>query len=94
VHGRGCEVSAYVVEYATGVLKLDVVCSDFRQVALPHPSFDVVTAFNSFEHLPQPRSVVRRIHKILRPGGLLLIKTWIYRAKMAIGPCPMTSPPS
>ena len=39
----GCDVSAYAVEYATGVLKLDVVCSDFRQVALPHPSFDVVT---------------------------------------------------
>jgi 2-polyprenyl-3-methyl-5-hydroxy-6-metoxy-1,4-benzoquinol methylase len=35
--------------------------------------FDAVTAWHVFEHLPDPRSTLRECHRILRPGGGLLL---------------------
>jgi 2-polyprenyl-3-methyl-5-hydroxy-6-metoxy-1,4-benzoquinol methylase len=37
--------------------------------------FDVVTIFDVFEHLPDPRESLRVLISLLRPGGLLLIST-------------------
>jgi SAM-dependent methyltransferase len=84
----GCDVSAFAADYARTALKLDVLQGDFRKVTLPQRNFDVVTAFNSFEHLPQPRAVADSLAQLVRPGGLLLIETWDYRSLIAraLGP--------
>jgi SAM-dependent methyltransferase len=37
--------------------------------------FDVVTAFDVVEHLPEPLAVLRQIRQLLRPGGMLVIET-------------------
>ncbi len=46
--------------------------------ALPYPfednSFDLVEAFHVLEHLEKPFSVMKELHRILRPGGTLHIK--------------------
>jgi len=46
---------------------------------LPYPfernSFDLVEAFHVLEHLDRPFDVMREIHRILKPGGRLIIKT-------------------
>ncbi len=43
--------------------------------ALPFPAnhFDVVTCSHSFHHYPDQRRVVAEMHRVLRPGGRLLI---------------------
>lgn len=45
----------------------------------PYPikdnSFETVEAFHILEHLDRPFDVMREIHRILKPGGRLIIKT-------------------
>jgi SAM-dependent methyltransferase len=38
-------------------------------------SFDAIVATNVVEHLPNPRATFRELARVLRPGGVLLIKT-------------------
>jgi 2-polyprenyl-3-methyl-5-hydroxy-6-metoxy-1,4-benzoquinol methylase len=41
--------------------------------SLPSPIFDVVTSFETIEHLKDDKGFLERILKLLKPGGLLLI---------------------
>ena len=38
-------------------------------------TFDVVTLWDVIEHLSDPMGEIRRVHRILRPGGLIVIHT-------------------
>jgi len=38
-------------------------------------SFDVVLLFEVIEHLPEPLRLIKEIHRILKPGGILLLST-------------------
>lgn len=39
----------------------------------PASSFDLVTAFDVLEHIPQDREYLKDLHKVLKPGGYVLI---------------------
>jgi 2-polyprenyl-3-methyl-5-hydroxy-6-metoxy-1,4-benzoquinol methylase len=39
----------------------------------PSGRFDVVTFWDSLEHLPNPRAILREAGRLLRPGGIVLI---------------------
>src|SRR5438874_13033 len=38
-------------------------------------SFDAVFAFNLIEHLPHPKEFFAEAHRVLRPGGALVLET-------------------
>jgi 2-polyprenyl-3-methyl-5-hydroxy-6-metoxy-1,4-benzoquinol methylase len=38
-------------------------------------SFDALTLFEVVEHLKEPRSLLRECHRVLKPGGIVLIST-------------------
>ena len=38
-------------------------------------SFDVITMYDLIEHLPEPASDLRKVHKWLKPGGILFVLT-------------------
>ena len=40
---------------------------------LPSGKFEVVTFWDSLEHLPNPRAIVQEAGRLLRPGGIVLI---------------------
>jgi SAM-dependent methyltransferase len=61
-----------------------VVCDILRDDTFPPCFFDAVTAFQVFEHLPDPARELARLHRLLKPGGLILIEvptidTWSVR---------------
>ena len=49
-----------------------------RKDAIPveTASVDVVICFDVFEHVSQPRAILDECHRILKPGGKMLIGTW------------------
>jgi 2-polyprenyl-3-methyl-5-hydroxy-6-metoxy-1,4-benzoquinol methylase len=46
-----------------------------EELNLPSSSYDVITLFEVIEHLKEPLSLLKECHRILREGGLLVIRT-------------------
>jgi SAM-dependent methyltransferase len=44
-------------------------------LALPNASFDVVTSFETIEHVPDDVALVEEFHRVLKPDGWLIIST-------------------
>ena len=51
-----------------------VVTDTLRDDTFPSDTFDVVTAFQVFEHLVEPERELKKIWRILKPNGLLVIE--------------------
>lgn len=54
-------------------LGLEVVATTELSV-LPDDSFDVVTLWHVFEHMADPRATLRDAHRLLKPGGSIVIE--------------------
>ena len=50
-----------------------VLNTELIAAGLPSGKFDVVTFWDSLEHLPNPRAVLQEVRRLLRPGGIILI---------------------
>lgn len=46
-----------------------------EQLGLPPASFDAITLFEVIEHLKQPLPLLSACHRVLKPGGLLVLST-------------------
>ena len=71
----GVDVSAYATEYARRELGLDVVTGTIEQLERPPESVDLATMLLTIEHLPDPKGVLEAVHRLLRPGGVLIVAT-------------------
>lgn len=65
---------------------LDVRQGFLADLALPAASFDLITLFEVVEHLREPLPLLKECHRLLRPGGVVFIKTgntasWTVRAQ-------------
>ena len=64
-----------------------VVASDACHLALRSESFDVVIASECIEHTLDPLRAVREMHRVLRPGGSLIVtvpnRLWRFSATIA-----------
>jgi SAM-dependent methyltransferase len=70
----GVEISQKAMDYARDVLGLTIFPGPLEKVALPDNDFDAVTGFYVVEHLSHPMAFLRECHRILKPGGLLLLR--------------------
>jgi len=84
---EGVELSPTGRRYALDHLGLRVYSRPLEELRLPADSYDVVTLFYVIEHLPDPLKTLREVHRILAPGGLLLIR-WPHTTPIvkALGP--------
>ena len=49
--------------------------SDATCLAFPHASFDLVTSFETIEHVPDAAALVRELRRVLKPDGRLVLST-------------------
>jgi 2-polyprenyl-3-methyl-5-hydroxy-6-metoxy-1,4-benzoquinol methylase len=72
---QGVEMSAWASTYARETYGLDVKTGCLETLNLPAASVDAVVMADVVEHLTDPRTTVQHIHRVLRPGGRLLLLT-------------------
>jgi SAM-dependent methyltransferase len=73
----GIDISTDAVESARA-LGIDVMQQSALDIQLPSASVDLVLALDVLHHLPLDggdRVALREIHRVLRPGGYLLVRT-------------------
>lgn len=70
----GVEPSEYAVQVARETHGLNVFCGSLEEAAFQENQFDVVTLWDVLEHLPDPDASLRELHRILKPGGILVLR--------------------
>jgi 2-polyprenyl-3-methyl-5-hydroxy-6-metoxy-1,4-benzoquinol methylase len=71
---RGIEPAHTAVEYARKRFHADVLEGELGSVDVGAEGFDVVSMFAVLEHTAAPTEVVAELHRLLKPGGLAVVK--------------------
>jgi SAM-dependent methyltransferase len=71
---EGVEISQKAMDYARDVFGLTILPGPLEKAGFPDNDFDAVTAFYVIEHLSHPMGFLRECYRILKPGGLLLLR--------------------
>lgn len=79
---EGVELSRWAVEIARG-RGVPVTQGTLEDLTAEEDSFDVVTLWDVIEHLSDPLAEIRKVHRLLRPGGVLAISTMDVDAPVA-----------
>jgi len=69
------EVSEYAAKTARELWGLDVTLSRIEDYSCPPDTYDLIKLGHVIEHLFDPRTVVEKLERMLKPGGILLIET-------------------
>jgi len=72
---HGVDVSAYASGYARDELGLKVFTGVVEEAGLPESFFDLITMVHVIEHLPDPRKTLGTLHRLLKPGGAIVVAT-------------------
>jgi 2-polyprenyl-3-methyl-5-hydroxy-6-metoxy-1,4-benzoquinol methylase len=72
---KGIELSQDAVEYARREFGLDVEAKPFEELRFPEGHFDVITLWQVLEHVPYPLVILKEVHRILKPEGMLVAST-------------------
>jgi SAM-dependent methyltransferase len=70
---KGIEFSDQAARFARENYGLDVIVGDISSARLPAETFDIVFLGDVLEHLLDPVASLVEIHRILRPGGLIVV---------------------
>ncbi len=71
---EGMDLSPEDCAYTRRTLGCAVHEGTLDTVTLAPQQFDLLTLFNTLEHLPAPRAAIQRIATLLKPGGWVAIK--------------------
>lgn len=71
----GVELSDYAAGLARRTFGDRVFSGTLEQAGYPDGYFDVITLSDLLEHVPDPRSFLHEVRRLLRPDGILMIVT-------------------
>jgi 2-polyprenyl-3-methyl-5-hydroxy-6-metoxy-1,4-benzoquinol methylase len=71
----GLDPSDYIVTQAQKTWGDRIQLGLIESAEYPPESFDLVVAFDTFEHIYDPKKFLVAIHRVLKPGGVLAITT-------------------
>ena len=81
----GVDYDGGAAAFAGGAMRVQDLRRSFcRAPAWPKASFDVVCAFQTLEHVPEPVAFASELARYLRPGGILVIEVPNPRRPVAI----------
>ena len=73
------DVQAAFLENAEGLRNeypnLELIADDITATELPEASFDLILCSEVIEHIPDSRAALASMHRLLRPGGRLVLST-------------------
>ncbi len=72
---QGVEISRFAAEFARDKRGLSIFNGDLESFQSAGDAFDVVTFWDSIEHVTQPLANLQTAVRLLRPGGLILLTT-------------------
>ena len=59
--------------------------ADAQALPFANDSFDVVFSCECLEHVPEPRRMLSELHRVLKPGGVLILTTENYSNALVLG---------
>lgn len=72
----GIDYSEHAVKVAQSHIRRGrVFVGEIESLAEPDHSFDIVVALDTIEHVRDPRRFIEHVHRLLAPGGILLLTT-------------------
>ncbi len=71
----GVEISKSASDFATNCRKLKVINSGFRSGLFEPDKFDVVTMWDTLEHMDNPQRVLTEVAEVTKKSGLLIFTT-------------------
>ncbi|MBN2687622.1 MAG: class I SAM-dependent methyltransferase, partial [Deltaproteobacteria bacterium] len=71
---EGVEISPAGSRYTRDMLDVPVHVHPLEELELADDVFDVVTLFYVIEHVPDPIKLLKEVNRILKPGGLVLLR--------------------
>lgn len=70
----GLDISPEATEYARERYGVETFTGELLDAGYPNSYFDVVTMWDVMEHVHDPTSTLTEVHRILKPGGLTIIR--------------------
>ena len=71
----GFEYSQKFIDIARATYGVELGYGDFMSATLAPGSFNAIAAFQTIEHMYDPRAFLRHCHELLAPGGVLMMST-------------------
>ncbi len=70
----GIEFNTEHAEYVNEVLKIKVYTESIEKLNFPEETFDMITAYQVFEHVEDPLIFLENLKKYLKPNGVLVLE--------------------
>jgi SAM-dependent methyltransferase len=70
----GCEIATVAAEIAQRRFGERIFVGSFEDYQAPNEFFDVIALQDVLDHCPQPFSVLAKCYRLLKPGGLMVVK--------------------
>ncbi len=70
---EGCEPNRWLAEWGAAHYGITIRQGSVFEQQYGEGSFDVVTLWDVIEHTPNPREMLEHCHRLLKPGGVLVV---------------------